>query len=534
MPWVCHVAIEHKPLTLGEVLDGDRMAKSLYELQFEVDVPEKVLCSRNLSTEDLEDLSEAIEDLYYFEFVIDDVPVRGFVGHLDEEGFFPHVHRVKLWTHINFMIEHNDQQIVFANVSTPAKSAVEITDVTKPLPVTFTYSVQWLRTTASSANRGQKLKQNSFFPRTLEIHWLSVINSMVLVLLLVGFVIVILMRVLKHDFARYNEDEEADDADQENGWKIIRTDVFRFPACKSLLCSILGVGMQFLTLGSVILIMALLGIFNVHRHGQINAAAIVLYAFTSCVSGYVSANMYHKLAGENWVWNINLTSSLFAVPLFIVWSVANSVAWFYGSTQALPWTTIVLLMAFWLFIGYPLTIIGGIFGRNFAGSFDSPCRTKNIAREIPPVPWYRSAVVECVIGGFLPFSAISVELYYIFATLWGREQYTLWGILAVVYVMLLLVTASITVALMYFQLNAEDYRWWWRSLFSAGATSLFVFCYAVFFFYQRSNMSGVLQSVQFFGYTFLTCYVFFLTLGTVGFFSSLKFIRYIYTNVKMD
>lgn len=26
--------IEHKPLSLGEVLDGDRMAKSLYEIKF--------------------------------------------------------------------------------------------------------------------------------------------------------------------------------------------------------------------------------------------------------------------------------------------------------------------------------------------------------------------------------------------------------------------------------------------------------------------------------------------------------------------
>ena len=37
----------------------------------------------------------------------------------------------------------------------------------------------------------------------------------------------------------------------------------------------------------------------------------------------------------------------FAVPLFIVWSVINSVAWGYGSTQALPWTTILFLMSFW-------------------------------------------------------------------------------------------------------------------------------------------------------------------------------------------
>ncbi|XP_035658786.1 transmembrane 9 superfamily member 1-like isoform X2 [Branchiostoma floridae] len=103
-----------------------------------------------------------------------------------------------------------------------------------------------------------------------------------------------------------------------------------------------------------------------------------------------------------------------------------------------------------------------------ADSFDAPCRTKNIPREIPPVPWYRSAPAHMLIGGFLPFSAISVELYYIFATMWGREQYTLYGILFIVFVILLSVTGCISVALTYFQLSSEDYRWWWRSIFSAG------------------------------------------------------------------
>lgn len=66
------------------------------------------------------------------------------------------------------------------------------------------------------------------------------------------------------------------------------------------------------------------------------------------------------------------------------------------------------------------------------------------------------------------YSAISVEMYYIFSTLWGREHYTLYGILGVVFVILLSVTACVSVALTYFQLSAEDYRWWWRSIFSAG------------------------------------------------------------------
>lgn len=58
--------------------------------------------------------------------------------------------------------------------------------------------------------------------------------------------------------------------------------------------------------------MALLGMFNVHRHGAINSAAIVLYALTSCVSGYISCSFYTQINGQRWVWNIILTSSLFS------------------------------------------------------------------------------------------------------------------------------------------------------------------------------------------------------------------------------
>ena len=66
------------------------------------------------------------------------------------------------------------------------------------------------------------------------------------------------------------------------------------------------------------------------------------------------------------------------------------------------------------------------------------------------------------------------------------------------------------------------------------STGMFVFLYALFYYYKRSNMSGFLQGLEFFGYTALTCYVFFLMLGTVSFFASLSFVRYIYVNLKMD
>uniref|UniRef100_A0A8C1ZQ87 Transmembrane 9 superfamily member n=1 Tax=Cyprinus carpio TaxID=7962 RepID=A0A8C1ZQ87_CYPCA len=127
-----------------------------------------------------------------------------------------------------------------------------------------------------------------------------------------------------------------------------------------------------------------------------------------------------------------------------------------------------------------------------------------------------------------------IELYYIFATAWGREHYTLYGILLCVFAILLSVGACISVALTYFLLSGEDYRWWWRSVLSTGSTGIFIFVYSLFYYHNRSNMSGLVQSVEFFGYSLLTAFVFSLMLGTVSFWASLAFIRYIYRSLKMD
>ena len=136
-------------------------------------------------------------------------------------------------------------------------------------------------------------------------------------------------------------------------------------------------------------------------------------------------------------------------------------------------------------------------------------------------------------GGLLPFSAIYIELYYIYEAVWGYATYTLYGILFIVFIILLLVTACMNIALTYFQLSIEDYRWWWRSFLSGSMTGIFMFAYSVFYWYY-SDMSGVLQYVKYFAYVSLSCYLFCVMLGTVSFYTSLLFVRHIYKNLKCD
>eukprot|EP00695_Tsukubamonas_globosa_P002905 TRINITY_DN4126_c0_g1_i1.p3 TRINITY_DN4126_c0_g1~~TRINITY_DN4126_c0_g1_i1.p3 ORF type:complete len:82 (-),score=30.41 TRINITY_DN4126_c0_g1_i1:34-279(-) len=80
----------------------------------------------------------------------------------------------------------------------------------------------------------------------------------------------------------------------------------------------------------------------------------------------------------------------------------------------------------------------------------------------------------------------------------------------------------------------EDWRWWWRSLASGGATSIFVFAYCFFFYGNETFMNGFFQLSFYFGYMGLICYGLFLMLGTVGFYSSLVFVKKIYKAVKCD
>lgn len=61
--------VQHASLTLGEVLAGDRKAVSDYSVGFLESFDRKELCSVELRESELEKLREAIEDLYYFEFL---------------------------------------------------------------------------------------------------------------------------------------------------------------------------------------------------------------------------------------------------------------------------------------------------------------------------------------------------------------------------------------------------------------------------------------------------------------------------------
>jgi Endomembrane protein 70 len=266
------------------------------------------------------------------------------------------------------------------------------------------------------------------------------------------------------------------------------------------------------------------------------AGAVVLYCMTAFVGGYTAVKLYRQMGGRDWTRCIMLTAALFPAPVVFVFMWVNTIAMMHRSTSALPFTAILTVAALFVFICLPLTVVGGSMAKKYANpDFNAPTRTTKVAREIPTeVPFYRGRAFQVLIAGFLPFSAIYIELHYIFASMWGHQIYTLFGILFLAFVLLVIVTSFITVALLYFQLAREDHQWWWAAYINGGMIGLFIYAYSFYFYFHRSGMSGVLQAAFYFGYMAVISFAFFLMLGSAAFQFSLVFVKYIYSRIKSD
>jgi len=542
LPYCAPTEIETKLENMGALLKGDRPTKTLYDLKFLLDVPWKSLCKVELGNAETAKFKQAIVDDYYFEMLLDELPIWGYVGELETKSVnfereFNNSTRYYLFTHLDFSIAYNARHIIEVNVSADPLQRVDLGQNVRNIE--FSYSVKWIETAIPLSERMNRYAQYSFLPQSFEIHWLSIINSFVLVLLLTGFLSIILMRVLKNDFSRYARGEEDEEDEEETGWKLVHGDVFRLPPASSVFCAYIGTGAQLFSLVILLLLLAIMNMFYPGNRGAMYTAAIVLYAVTAGTAGFVSANLYCRLLGSEsgrWAWNLVLSATVFPAPFLVMFCFLNTVAIVYNSQAALPFGTILVIMFIWMLVTLPLTVIGGIVGRKMAKGkdFDAPCRTNKIPREVPPIPWYRRGPCQVFMAGFLPFSAIYIELHYIFASVWGHKLYTLYGILFIAFLMLVIVTSFITIALTYFQLAIEDHRWWWRALFSGGSSGFFVYAYCFFYYFERSGMFGFMQTAFFFGYMLMAAYAAFIMLGTVGFISSLLFVRRIYRAIKCD
>lgn len=105
-----------------------------------------------------------------------------------------------------------------------------------------------------------------------------------IVLFLTGMIAMIMMRTLHRDLMRYNEMDESEESQQEEtGWKLIYSEVFRPPQNGGFFSVLIGSGVQVFSMALLTLVFALLGFLSPANRGGLMTALLLLFVFMGWV-----------------------------------------------------------------------------------------------------------------------------------------------------------------------------------------------------------------------------------------------------------
>uniref|UniRef100_A0A8D0CHZ7 Transmembrane 9 superfamily member n=1 Tax=Scleropages formosus TaxID=113540 RepID=A0A8D0CHZ7_SCLFO len=402
---------------------------------------------------------------------------------------------------------------------------------TGELKIPYTYTVDFVENKEIRwASRWDYILES--MPHT-NIQWFSIMNSLVIVLFLSGMVAMIMLRTLHKDIARYNQMDSVEDAQEEFGWKLVHGDIFRPPRKGMLLSVFLGSGTQIFIMTFITLFLACLGFLSPANRGALMTCAVVLWVLLGAPAGYVAARLYKSFGGEKWKTNVLLTAFLCPGIVFTDFFVMNLILWGEGSSAAMPFGTLVAILALWFCVSVPLTFVGAYFGFKKRG-IEHPVRTNQIPRQIPEQSFYTRPLPGIIMGGILPFGCIFIQLFFILNSIWSHQMYYMFGFLFLVFIILVITCSEATILLCYFHLCAEDYHWQWRSFLTSGFTAAYFLVYAIHYFFSKLQITGLASTILYFGYTMIMALIFFLFTGTIGFFACFWFVTKIYSVVKVD
>ena len=575
LPIVCprpDVQTKKTKKNLGQRLTGHSTDLLPFEINALVNITCKTVCERSLEGEDLRWVRKLVKNKYRYFFTLDSLPVlirsneinfavRGLpLGFRGPPSSGSKEAEFNLFNHLRFIISYHQENeesnkiritgfdvhpISFVHTenscnndpSSPklineAKTYVTLKtgEAGEPLKVKFSYEVKWHRSTVTWSDRWDVYLIGS--PNE-NVQYVNIMNSVLLMLLLTGAVATIMLRIIRRDIMTYNDLEETK---EEFGWKLLHVDVFRAPQARTILSVAVGTGIQ---IGSCIFLTILCGIlkvFNPMRKGQTLSVIIILYVLNGSVGGYVSARLYKHFNGTAWKRNTLLMATAFPGIMVSMFLFLNIFLGFQGAATSVSPLTILAVFLIWVCISTPLVFLGSYFGF-VAPRIEAPVKPNEIARFIPEphkYVFYHKFYVTYILAGLCPFLSIYVEAYLILGALWLHQMFYVFGFVVCVMLILTGMCALVSIVLCYFQLCAEDHRWWWKSFLYGTSVGVYLFIYSLWFLISRLKLAGFLPVMVYVTYMGIISLALALYCGAVGTISSFLFCCKIYSAIKRD
>ncbi|PNJ57374.1 transmembrane 9 superfamily member 4 isoform X4 [Pongo pygmaeus] len=385
LPFCQPSKITYKAENLGEVLRGDRIVNTPFQVLMNSEKKCEVLCSQSnkpvtLTVEQSRLVAERITEDYYVHLIADNLPVATrleLYSNRDsddkkkekdvqfEHGYrlgFTDVNKIYLHNHLSFILyyhredmeedqEHTyrvvrfeviPQSIRLEDLKADEKSSCTLPegtnsspqeiDPTKENQLYFTYSVHWEESDIKWASRWDTYLTMS----DVQIHWFSIINSVVVVFFLSGILSMIIIRTLRKDIANYNKEDDIEDTMEESGWKLVHGDVFRPPQYPMILSSLLGSGIQLFCMILIVIFVAMLGMLSPSSRGALMTTACFLFMFMGVFGGFSAGRLYRTLKGHRWKKGAFCTATLYPGVVFGICFVLNCFIWGKHSSGAHP------------------------------------------------------------------------------------------------------------------------------------------------------------------------------------------------------
>ncbi|KAL6839131.1 hypothetical protein ACP4OV_031022 [Aristida adscensionis] len=410
-------------------------------------------------------------------------------------------------------------------------------------PLVFSYEVAFVESSVAWPSRWDAYLDMG----GAKVHWFSILNSIVVVAFLAAIVLVILLRTVRRDLARYEElggeagagaRASADDELELAGWKLVAGDVFREPSHPLLLCVLVGDGVRILGMAVITILFAALGFMSPASRGALVTGMLCFYLLLGVAAGYAAVRLWKTLRqGDGAGWKAVAWRSSWAVSPAVglaVFTALNGLLWHNGSTGAVPFQLFVAVLLLWLLVSVPLTLAGGLAASR-AGHIEYPVRANKIARQVPAPAARWSPWVVAAAAGTVPFGTVFIELFFIMSSLWLGRVYYVFGFLLVVLALLVAVSGEVAVVITYVGLCGEDWRWWWRAFFASGSVALYTLGYAAYYLvFDLHSLAGPVSAALYVGYSLLMALAVGLATGAVGLAASFCFVHYLFSTVKLD
>lgn len=568
---------------IGEILIGDKVLPTLYVVEMRIDRERLEVCNKSYSHSDIELFKKFVHAKYRVCWMLDSLPNLQPLDLKDELGS----HRLSmyeqcydlgyasdsecsesscssgtayLYSHVTITVNFHDSRIV-SFYTVPSKP-LPLQD--SKLDVEWTYSVKWREVELRMGSRWDVYTTATAAERS--VYLMSTLGSMLLIFF-AGFYLRYklgrrIMKNLSDGRTNYEcmelkegvhivsidvelqditvssdiqqQQQQSDLSDELPGWIQVSGNVYFPPSCPELLCALVASGIQLIVIILFTALLALLGIVYAAHRGLLVNCIIISFFVTSSVCGYVSAWLYKSMALRRRDDIINFLISFFLFPLLLLFIIfiVNLLLRSRHSSSGVYWTTLGFIVFSWLCISFFTFTMGYFLGKRQRVTI---LQTDRIMRRVPESRATGSLHHVVRIGlGILSFVTLWIPLKFIYMSVWGSMFYELYALQWVSILIWLFFTAELCIAYVFWQLNAENHRWWWSSYATGIAVTLPTLLYSITYYALNSDITSFVSIVIYFGYATVFCIVVMLLSGSVCFLASYFFVKRVCVLFKVD